>query len=166
MADFSARYGLPFLQSGQAQKEMTHNEAIPAIDALLYLVVESRTLSTPPAALSTDAAWIVGGNATGEWTGHSDEVAIRDASGWSFVTPSDGCLVFIRAEAVFAFRLAGTWHGDAWPAKGLAIGGRTLLAAAPVALAPPIGGTVIDAEARAGLAAVVDTLRAMGLATA
>lgn len=163
MADFSARYALPFMQSGQAQKEVTHNSAVAALDALLCLTVESRTLTTPPATSPGTTAWIVAAGATGAWAGHSGHAAIFDASGWSFVVPPDGCLAFIRAEAVFAYCLAGTWHADAWPARALVIGGRTMLAAVPVVIPTPAGGSVIDVEARAGLAAVLTTLRAMGL---
>lgn len=166
MADFSARYGLPFVQSGQAQKEVIHNAAIAPLDALLCLVVESRTLLVPPAVSSTGGAWIVGPGASGAWSGQSGKIAILDASGWSYVVPPGGALAFIRAEGVIAFRLSGVWQGDAWPAKGLSVGGRTMLAATPIAHTPPAGGTVIDAEARAGLAAVVNALRAVGLIAA
>jgi hypothetical protein len=45
----------------------------------------------------------------------------------------------------------------------LAVNGRTMLAASPVAVALPSGGTVIDAEARSALVALTAALRGMGI---
>ncbi|WP_163364196.1 DUF2793 domain-containing protein, partial [Klebsiella aerogenes] len=40
---------LPYIAPSQAQKHVTHNEAIRALDALVQLCVASRTLKEPPA---------------------------------------------------------------------------------------------------------------------
>ncbi len=163
MAEASARYALALLQSGQAQKEVTHNSAVAAIDSLLHLAVESRMLAAPPAAASFPGGWIVAGAATGAWAGRTGQIAFLDAGGWSFVAPRDGCLAFVRDEGVFAVSAGGSWHGDAWPVKALTVNGRTMLAVAPVALAGVAGGTVIDVEARAALATLTAAMRVMGL---
>jgi hypothetical protein len=42
------RHSLPLLAAGQAQKEVTHNEALLAIDRQLQLSVVSRTRAQPP----------------------------------------------------------------------------------------------------------------------
>ncbi|MGI4878257.1 MAG: DUF2793 domain-containing protein [Janthinobacterium lividum] len=166
MAELSARYGLPLLQSGQAQKEITHNNAVAVIDALLHLAVESRVLSVPPVAAASAGGWIIGGAATGVWAGRSGQLALLDAGGWSFIAPRDGCLAYVRDEGVFAVSAGGSWHAAAWPVRALSVNGRTMLAATPVAVASPAGGTVIDVEARTALAALTAAMRAMGLVTA
>ncbi|MET0155533.1 MAG: DUF2793 domain-containing protein, partial [Rickettsiales bacterium] len=51
--------GLPFIAVGQAQKEVTANEAFLAIDALLNVGAISRVATTPPASPSDGAAYIV-----------------------------------------------------------------------------------------------------------
>nr|WP_295661304.1 DUF2793 domain-containing protein [Polymorphobacter sp.] len=163
MAELSARYALPLLQSGQAQKEITHNGAIAAIDALLHLAVESRVLAAPPAGVGPPGGWIVAGGAFGLWAGRSGQIAILDAGGWSFVVPRDGCLAYVRDEGLFAVCIGGTWHADAWPARALSVNGRTMLATTPIALAGASGGAVVDVEARAALAALTSAMRAMGL---
>lgn len=163
MADFSARYALPLLQSGQAQKEVTHNSALASIDALLHLAVESRTLAAPPAVQLNPGSWIIGPSSTGIWSDRTGQIAIFDSAGWSFVSPRDGCLAFVRDEGVFALSVGGSWYGDAWPVRALAVNGRTMLAASPVAVALPSGGTVIDAEARSALVALTAALRGMGI---
>jgi hypothetical protein len=42
------RLGLPAIEAAQAQKHVTHNEALVLLDALTQLAVESRLLTTPP----------------------------------------------------------------------------------------------------------------------
>ncbi|MFC5421815.1 DUF2793 domain-containing protein [Bosea eneae] len=44
------RLGLPLLAAGQAQKHVTHNDALMRLDALVHLVVSSRTQTVPPAS--------------------------------------------------------------------------------------------------------------------
>ncbi len=166
MAERSARYALPLLQSGQAQKEVTHNTALAAVDALLHLAVVSRTLTAPPAAPVDPGCWIVAAGATGIWTGHAGDIAAFDAGGWSFISPRDGCLAFVIDEGVFAVRSEGAWRADTWPVRALSVGGRTMLAVPPSALAAPVGGAVVDTEVRAAVAALTAALRAMGLVAA
>ena len=45
----TARLGLPFLQAGQGQKELTHNEALAMLDIAVQPVVLEVGLATPPA---------------------------------------------------------------------------------------------------------------------
>ena len=72
----TTRYGLPLLQSGQAQKEITHNEAVGRIDALLHLVVESRRAAVPGATNGT--ASIVAAGAVGIFAGQVGQIAVCD----------------------------------------------------------------------------------------
>lgn len=157
----TARYDLPLLQSGQAQKEVTHNEAIAQIDALVHLVVESRSIATPPASGGA-AAWIVAAGATDVWAGHGDQLAVLDDAGWSFVVPRDGCVAFVRDEQIFVCRVAGAWV-DRWPVRALTVGGRPTLTG-PLANVPaPAGGATIDIAARAAIGALITALAALGL---
>ena len=155
------RYALPLLQSGQAQKEITHNGAIAQIDALLHLVVESRTVAVPPAAGAT-AAWIVASGASGAWAGREGQLAVSDDTGWTFIVPRDGCVAFVRAEAAFVYLDNGAWN-DGWPVKSLSIGGRPILTGAIATVPPPEGGATIDAEARATLDRLIAALQSLGL---
>ena len=80
---------------------------------------------------------------TGEFTGHSGSLAGWTANGWRFVTPRDGLLMFDRGNS--AFRL----YRDGWR--------RQIVPDAPV------GGTTIDAEARATIALLVEKLMDAGV---
>jgi len=159
----TSRYALPLLQSGQAQKEITHNGAIAAIDALLHLVVDSRTLSLPPAA-GDPGAWIVAAGASGVWAGRDGQVAVLDEAGYSFITPRDGCVAFVRSEQVFIYWVAGAWH-DSWPVRSLLIAGRPTLNGAIATILRPVGGTIVDTEGRAVLTQILTALQALGLIT-
>lgn len=49
MSEETPNLGLPYIMPSQAQKHVTHNEAIRALDALVQIAVMARDLTTPPA---------------------------------------------------------------------------------------------------------------------
>lgn len=163
MAEATDRYGLPLLQAGQSQKEVTHNEAIVRADALLHPAVESRTLASPPTSPAPGQAWIVATGASGEWAGRDGSIAAFQAGGWTFVVPSEGCLVWVKNEGVFAVFAPGGWNAEAWPVKGLSLDGDGLLTNPQPAIAAPTGGATVDNEARAVIGQILSALRAHGL---
>ena len=152
----TSRYGLPLLDAGQAQKEITHNEAIARIGTLLHLSVESRRTATPLATI--DLNWIIPAGAAGVWAGQDNAIATLDEAGWTFTQPSDGCIAFIRDEAAYVHFAKGQWQ-NAWPVPALTIGGSTAMVSGAT------GGTVVDAEARATLAQLLMALSKTGLVT-
>ncbi len=157
----TVRYALPLLSAGQAQKEVTHNEAIARLDALLHLAVESRTVAAP-AAPAGGTAWIVPADASADWLGRDGAVAALDDSGWSFVVPRDGCIAFVRDEGAFVHFAGGAWR-NGWPVPALEIAGRAVLDGAAVPVEPPSGGMVVDVEARGALASLLAALQSLGL---
>lgn len=132
------RLGLPYLFAGQAQKEAFVNEAHSLIDALLHCAVESET-ATPPAAPLDGQSWLVGAAPTGVWSGQGGKIACRQGGNWLFVAPRAGMRLFNRASGQDV-----RYSGSAW--------------LSPVTPALPTGGTVIDTQARAAIAAIVDAL--------
>ncbi|PKP87006.1 MAG: hypothetical protein CVT78_07600 [Alphaproteobacteria bacterium HGW-Alphaproteobacteria-17] len=138
------RHALPLLAVAQAQKEMTHNEALVLIDALLHAAVEGGPANDPPAEPAPGQCWLVGAAPTGDWTGQAQAIAVRTAGGWRFAAPRPG---------------TGVWHiGDGtW----LRFDGAEWIA--PAILAPAAGGAIVDAEARAVLASLILLLEAQGL---
>lgn len=138
----TARAKLPFLFAGQAQKEATVNEALARIDALLAPVVEGEA-TEPPASPVDGQSWIVGENPQGLWEGHDRHLAFRSAGTWMFAAPLEGQRVFDKSGDCLRIWRDG-WHALALPTA-------------------PAGGTTVDVEARAGLAALIDGLRTIGL---
>ncbi|MBJ7501800.1 MAG: DUF2793 domain-containing protein [Sphingopyxis sp.] len=81
------RLALPLLAVSQAQKEVTHNEALTLLDALLHAAVEAGPLAAPPASPVTGQCWLVDAVPTGAWAGNSHAIAIwtrrsRVDAGW------------------------------------------------------------------------------------
>jgi len=165
MADATDRYALPLIQTGQAQKDVTHNDAVATIDTLLHLAVDG-ILAAPPPTPVVGQSWIVAPGATGAWASHGGHVMAFTSAGWTEIVPRDGCTAWVKAAAVFALFSQGSWAVGNWPVKTLTIGGRTVLGNPAAAIADPRGGSVVDVEARAGVAAILSALRSLGLLTA
>lgn len=111
----STHLKLPYILPGQAQKHITHNEAIAALDTLAQLAVLDRDLSAPPMSPATGARYIVGAAPTGDWTGKADQIAAWDGAAWRFHVPEPGWLAFVLDENGLL-----VWSGTAWlPTLGL-----------------------------------------------
>jgi hypothetical protein len=147
----TARLALPLLAAGQAQKEMTVNEALTRLDLAVQPTVAEIGRNLPPVAPTEGEAWIVGAAPTDAWSGHAGALAGWTAGGWRFLAPREGWRVWSSADGCAAVYSAGAWR------LSVANGPR----AAPIS--GPIGGAVVDAEARAVLASVLAALRAHGL---
>ena len=122
--DQSPRLSLPFIMPGQAQKHITHNEAIQALDALVQASVESRSLSAPPASPLEGECWLVPTGATGAWAGHAGELASFQAGAWLFLDPAPGWQVYCRADQALLVFDGALWQplaalGNALPRLGI-----------------------------------------------
>jgi len=85
MAEISARLNLPYLMPSQAQKHVTHNEALQRLDALVQLSVLSRNVSIPPAAPTEGDSYIIPPAATDVWSGQDDQLAVWQAGSWQII---------------------------------------------------------------------------------
>ena len=159
----TARLGLPLLVTGQAEKELTHNEALALVDLVLGAGVEAMGLDTPPADPTMGQAWIVGDAPAGAWAGRARAVAGWTGGGWRFVAPTEGLSVWIVAEKLQARFVGETWVAGEVRASRVLVGDVPVLGPRGVAIAAPAGGTTVDAEARAALGAVLAMLRTHGL---
>lgn len=138
------RFGLPLLTVAQAQKEVTHNEALALIDALVQAAVEAGPQADPPAAPGEGQCWLVGTDATGDWAGKAGMLAVRTSGGWRFVAARAGMRVVRLAD--------GAWlrfDGEAW--------------IAPAEITGPSGGSTIDSEARSVITTLILLLEAHGI---
>lgn len=163
MTETSARFALPLLVPGQAQKEMFHNEALTALDFLVHACVEEGPVDDPPPAPVAGRSWVVGPDPTGEFGGRENALATWTAGGWRFAAPAEGMLAWNRAAGLWL-----RWTGSAWslgtlPASALLIGGEQVVGPRLPEVPSPSGGTTIDAEARSAIAALIATLKSHGL---
>ncbi|MCT7373653.1 DUF2793 domain-containing protein [Chelativorans salis] len=105
----TARLKLPYIMPSQAQKHVTHNEAIRLIDALVQPGILDRDLAAPPAGPAEGDQYIVGGDASGEWAGKEDHLAAFMDGAWFLLPPVTGMVAYVADEA----RLT-VWDGNAW----------------------------------------------------
>jgi hypothetical protein len=140
--DFTARHGLPNLYVGQAQKEVTHNEALARIDALLHPAVEA--LATEPisglTASDDGRCWLIAASASGLWTGRAGQIARWSGGSWRYLAPVAGMTLWLSSTGKRLFYIGSDWLE-------------------PDAIAGPSGGAVIDVESRAAVAAILSHLR-------
>ena len=163
MTDLSARFALPLLQPGQAQKEIFHNEALDRIDVALHPAVMTGALNAAPSAPVPGQAWIVGDSPVGAWTGHAGQIAAWTSGGWRFVAPLPGMLLWIVDLARWAWHDGITWQFGGLPTAGISVGGKPVVGARRAAIADPAGGASPDPVARSTLVSILATLRAHGL---
>ena len=163
MALLTERLGLPLLATAQAQKEMTHNEALILLDGLVQPAVVSVAPVSVPGMPVAGQAWVVGPSATGDWTGHDGAIALYTAGGWRFVPPREGMAVWSIADGYAYRRIDSSWVGGVIKASALSIGGMQVVGSRGAAVVAPSGGAVIDVEARAALSAALERLRSHGL---
>lgn len=159
----TARWALPLLDAGQAQKEMVVNAALARLDLLAQATVEAIAIDTPPPAPMPGQAWIVGAAPTGPWAGEADALAGWTEGGWRFIPPREGMSVWSAADGCWATYSSGAWRVGRLTARAVEIGGVQVVGARQPAIPAPIGGDVIDAESRAGLTAVLQALRVHGI---
>jgi hypothetical protein len=107
---------LPEIAPNQAQKHVTHNEALAMLDALVLLAVADRDLAAPPGAPADGDRYIVAAGASGDWTGQTGKVAQRLDGAWVFHQPKPGWLAFVVDEAELVY-----WTGASWTAYSAAI---------------------------------------------
>ena len=98
MTETTTRLGLPFIIASQAQKHITHNEALRDLDVLVHLTVEDNTLTTPPADALDGQCYVVADGATGDWSGRATQIAVRKDQAWHFYIPKEGWSCWLRSR--------------------------------------------------------------------
>jgi hypothetical protein len=119
--DATSNLELPFIMAAQAQKHVTHNEALRALDAVVQLMVLDKDLSAPPGSPADGARYIVAASPTGAWVGHAGHIAAYQDGAWAFHVPREGWLAWAADEDALY-----VWTGSAWTAFAGGGGGGTL----------------------------------------
>ncbi|MBP2548684.1 hypothetical protein J2858_001600 [Neorhizobium galegae] len=113
MADTTPNLRLPYILPSQAQKHVTHNEALLRLDTLVQLAIDYEG-AAPPASPVEGSHYAVTGTATGAWAGHAGTIATFQDGAWSFLQPNTGFLAWFKSlSAIRAF------SGTAWVTPGL-----------------------------------------------
>lgn len=92
--------GLPTLAAAQAQKHVTMNEALIALDHLAQIGVIEVGLDTPPGSPSDGDRYIIGGSPTGAWAGQADKLTALEDGAWRFYSPFEGLQVWASDDNI------------------------------------------------------------------
>jgi hypothetical protein len=109
--DVSAILALPYIQPSQAQKHVSHNEALRKLDLLVQLVVSSRQLSDAPALPEEGERYIVAAGASGTFLGQDGRIALWEAGSWSFIDALPGWRAEVRDESRSVVFDGSSWVG-------------------------------------------------------
>jgi hypothetical protein len=101
---------LPLLAASQAQKHVTHNEALVQLDALMHLSVLSRVITSPPGSPVDGARYLVPPAATGGFAGKAGQIAWFDTGIWRFLPPKAGWIAYVAAENLLLGYDGGDWR--------------------------------------------------------
>jgi hypothetical protein len=93
----------------QAQKHVTHNEALGVLDAVVQLSVLRADLAVPPPTPAEGERHIVAAGASGAWQGWDLGIASFADGGWARLAPKPGWLCYVEAEGGLV-----AWNGAAW----------------------------------------------------
>ncbi|WP_088348513.1 MULTISPECIES: DUF2793 domain-containing protein [Rhodomicrobium] len=109
----STHLALPFIEAAQAQKHVTHNAALLALDAIVMLSVLDRDLAAPPGSPADGDRYLIAASATGAWSGKDGKIAARQDGAWSFHAPREGWLLWIADEDIVLAFDGAAWTGAA-----------------------------------------------------
>ena len=120
MTDRSNRLDLPYLQPAQAQKHVTHNEAVELLDALVQLTVQRFDAAIPPVAPGPGEVHALGAVPEGVWTDKAGHLALWTGNAWIYLSPDDGWRAYGLAEQDLRVRAGGVWVPVVRPLQELA----------------------------------------------
>ena len=109
MADTSPNLAFTRIQEGQDAAEVNVNGNFNIIDAILCGGIVDRNLSAAPAGVNGNVYIVDGTPAGGDpWEGQGGNIAAY-YDGWIFITPKEGCRVWVNDEDVLVH-----YNGTSW----------------------------------------------------
>ena len=108
MSQILPNLSLPLMQASQAQKHVTHNEALNVLDTVAQLSVLDSSVLTPPIAQDGDR-YLVPVGSTGVWVDQEGTVALFDGNAWLFFAPKVGWLAFDQSVGDYVY-----FNGIGW----------------------------------------------------
>ena len=89
-ASATARLNLPFLQAGQALKNITHNEALHRLDSGLYLSCSDMAANSLPIEPPEDLVLVISQTPETELSDYIGQIAVFVSGRWIWFTPKSG----------------------------------------------------------------------------
>lgn len=109
MSNTSSKLSLPYIQANQAQKHVTHNEALRTLDTVVQLSVVASDERTPPADPAAGDRYVVAVNPTNDWIDAAGKIAVWDENNWQFLDPQQGWTAWDQTAKTLI-----VYDGEAW----------------------------------------------------
>jgi hypothetical protein len=151
MMQQTPRLALPLIAAGQSQKDVTHNDAVLALDRLVALAVLSASALAPPASPPDGGVWIVPAAGATIWGQPAGTLMHRQDEAWIAALPHDGQVAYVAENGLLLVH-AGGWQ-------------IVRRMGTPMTVELPSGGGTIDAEARSALASLISIMEHHGFVT-
>ena len=142
--DSTPNLQLPYLIAAQAQKHVTHNEALRALDAIVQLLVLDKDLASPPGSPADGSRYIVAASPTGAWAGHAADIAAYQDGAWMFYTPREGWLAWVADEDKLYVYGGSAWGVFTSPGSGAPLWGVNATADTTNRLAVKSAASLLD----------------------
>ena len=103
---------MPLLEVAQAQKHVTVNDTIQALDAIVQLSVKDRDLTAPPGSPADGDRYIPAASATGAWASQDGNIAAWQDGAWAFYNPREGWRCWVDDEDKLLVHDGTDWNVD------------------------------------------------------
>lgn len=139
MSNNSLQLSMPYIQGGQAQKHITHNEAIRTLDTITQLSVISQATAPNAGAVDGDR-YIVAPGATGDFAGQDGNIAMMETGLWAFFAAKTGWVAHDQSTGGMV-----VFDGNDWT--------------------PTVGGANVTSTDRMGVNATADTTNRLAVSS-
>lgn len=113
-SETTLKLNLPYILPAQAQKHVTHNEALKVLDTLIHLSVISDSLIEPPVNPDLGDRYLVAADGSEVWQGKGNQVALFQDGRWEFLIPQIGWQCYVQDQDCVKI-----WDGTAWSRAGI-----------------------------------------------
>lgn len=111
MSENTHHLKMPYIMPAQAQKHVTHNEALRMLDAVTHLSVIASQVDDAPSTPGEGDRYIIGPNPNSPWDGKTDQIAEFIDGAWMYLEPQVGWLAWEQgADELLVFSASG-WEG-------------------------------------------------------
>ena len=107
------RLGMTEIETSQSQKEVTHNESLRRLDALVGCRIETRGDNTPPGGAAAGDLFIVGSSPSGDWSGFTANNLAHyygSTPAWYEYTPKTGMVFYSEEDDSMVLYNGSSWE--------------------------------------------------------
>ncbi|MEM9333057.1 MAG: DUF2793 domain-containing protein [Pseudomonadota bacterium] len=110
MQENTHHLNLPYIMPAQAQKHVTHNEALRVLDRIVQISVLAAEVEEPPPTPEAGERYILGSNPTAQWQGKAGYLASFVDGAWFYSKPERGWLAWDRSKSELLVYVEEGWR--------------------------------------------------------